>query len=161
MQDAKDSFYVALRSRLATINPERTVMLRGCNRPGILVEEAEASQGQLPSDVFVLRWQGMGVDRELPAAMVALECEILYQTCGHQGFGGLDRGRSLSCMDEELISMLHPSHTPKMNYSATPPAAKLTQVFWEEPMFGPVQVQRDGLSRTAKVMVYSYEEQGE
>ncbi len=37
----------------------------------------------------------------------------------------------------------------------------LTQVFWDEPAFGPVMVQRDQLSRSAKVMVYSYQEQGE
>ena len=29
MQNAKDSFYLALRTRLAAINPERTVLLRG------------------------------------------------------------------------------------------------------------------------------------
>jgi len=34
MQNAKDSFYMALRTRLATINPERTILLRGALRPG-------------------------------------------------------------------------------------------------------------------------------
>ncbi len=161
MQNTKDSFYMALRSRLVTINPERTVLLRGSVRPAIVVEEAEASQSQLPSDLFVLRWLGMGVEFGLPLRMIALECEILYQTCGHQSFGGLDRGRTLSAMDEELISMLHPFYTPKFNYSATPPLEMLTQVFWDEPSLGPVVIQRDALSRSAKVMVYSYEEQGE
>jgi hypothetical protein len=28
MQNAKDSFYMALRTRLAAINPERTILLR-------------------------------------------------------------------------------------------------------------------------------------
>jgi hypothetical protein len=37
----------------------------------------------------------------------------------------------------------------------------LTQVFWDEPGLGPVMAQRDQLSRSAKVMVYSYQEQGE
>ena len=55
MQNAKDSFYMALRTRLASINPERTVLLRGTVRPAILLEEAEAPFSQLPSDVFVLR----------------------------------------------------------------------------------------------------------
>jgi hypothetical protein len=57
--------------------------------------------------------------------------------------------------------MLQPFYTPKLNYTATPPAAMLTQVFWDEPGFGPAVVQRDRLSRSAKVMVYSYQEQGE
>ena len=59
MQNAKDSFYMALRTRLAAINPERTILLRGAVRPGILVEEAEAPFSQLPNDVFVLRWLGL------------------------------------------------------------------------------------------------------
>ena len=51
MQNAKDSFYMALRTRLAAINPERTILLRGAARPGILVEEAEAPPPERgPSD---------------------------------------------------------------------------------------------------------------
>jgi hypothetical protein len=161
MQNAKDSFYMALRSRLATINPERTTLLRGAVRPGILVEEAEAPFSQLPGDVFILRWQGLGVDMDLGSTMTAEECEILYQTCGTQSFGGLDRGRALRQMDDELVAMLSPFFTPKLNYTATPPAAMMTQVFWDEPGLGPIAVQRDRLSRSAKVTVYSYQEQGE
>jgi hypothetical protein len=59
MQNAKDSFYMALRTRLTAINPERTILLRGAVRPGILVEEAEAPFSQFPNDVFVLRWLGL------------------------------------------------------------------------------------------------------
>jgi hypothetical protein len=161
MQNAKDSFYIALRTRLATINPERTILLRGAVRPGILMEEAEAPFSQLPSDVFILRWLGLGVDMDLASTMSAEECEILYQTCGTQSFGGLDRGRMLSEMDEELLAMLKTIYTPKLNFTATPPAPMLTHVFWDEPGLGPVTVQRDRLSRSAKVMVYSYQEQGE
>ncbi len=161
MQNAKDSFYMALRTRLTSINPERTILLRGTVRPGILVEEAEAPFAQLPTDVFVLRWQGVGVDLDLETAMAAEECEILYQTCGTQSFGGLDRGRSLSEMDKELVAMVAPFYTQKLNYTLTPPAPMLTQVFWDEPGFGPITAQRDRLSRSAKVTVYSYQEQGE
>jgi hypothetical protein len=161
MQNAKDSFYMALRTRLTSINPERTILLRGTVRPGILVEEAEAPFSQFPSDVFVLRWLALGADMDLPLTMAAAQCEVMYQTCGTQSFGGLDRGRALSEMDEELMAMLQPFFTPKLNYTATPPAAMLTNVFWDEPSFAPAAVQRDRLSRTAGVVVYSYEEQGE
>jgi hypothetical protein len=161
MQNAKDSFYGALRTRLAALNPGRTVLLRGAVRPGIFVEEAEAPMSPLPSDVYVLRWLGLGTDVELSSAMAAAECEILYQTCGTQAFGGLDRGRALSQMDEEVLSILEPFYTPKLNYTAQPPAAMLTRVFWDEPIFTPLVTQRDRLSRSAKVMVYSYQEQGE
>jgi hypothetical protein len=161
MQNAKDSFYVALRTRLAVLNPERTILLRGTVRPGIVVEEAESPMSQLPNDVFVLRWLGFGIDLDLASTMIAEECEILYQTCGTQSFGGLDRGRSLCEMDKELEAILQPFSTPKLNYEATPPEALLTSVFWDEPGFSPMVTQRDRLSRSAKVMVYSYEEQGE
>lgn len=57
--------------------------------------------------------------------------------------------------------MLQPYYTPKLNYISTPPAAMLTQVFWDEAGFTPLVTQRDLLSRSAKVTVYSYQEQGE
>ena len=152
---------MALRTRLATVNPDRTTLLRGAVRPGILVEEAEAPFSQFPNDVFVLRWLGLGADLDLASTLIAEECEITYQTCGTQSFGGLDRGRSLSAMDEELVAMLQPFYAPKMNYTVQPPAAMPTQIFWDEPGFTPTVSQRDRLSRSAKVMVYSYQEQGE
>jgi hypothetical protein len=161
MQNAKDSFYVALRTRLIAINPSRTILLRGTVRPGILVEDAEAPFSQLPNDVFVLRWLGLGVDMDLASTMAAEECEIIYQTCGTQSFGGLDRGRALSEMDEEFIAIIQPFCTAKLNFTAQPPSAMLTQVFWDEPGLSPIAVQRDRLTRSAKVVVYSYQEQGE
>ncbi|HTB98088.1 MAG TPA: hypothetical protein VK716_13840 [Terracidiphilus sp.] len=161
MQNAKDSFYVALRARLIAVNPERTILLRGAIRPGILVEEAEAPFAQLPSDVFILRWLGLGADTSLASIMAAAECEIVYQICGTQSFGGLDRGRALSAMDEELLAILQPFYTPKLNIAAQPPAKFLTNVFWDEPVFSPIVAQRDRLTRTAKILIYTYQEQGE
>ncbi|MGB6973954.1 MAG: hypothetical protein WBD67_04645 [Terracidiphilus sp.] len=161
MQNAKDSFYMTLRSRLVTVNPDRTTLLRGAVRPGILVEEAETPFPQLPNDVFILRWLNLGTDLNLCAPLVAAECEIIYQTCGTIAFGGLDRGRQLTAMDQELVSMLQPFCTPKCNYSVQPPVNLLTRVFWDEPSFTPVVTQRDRITRSAKVIVYSYQEQGE
>ena len=147
-----------LRARLFE---QRTILLRGALRPGILVEEAEAPFAQLPADVFVLRWQALGLDADVAARMNAMECEILYSTSGTQAFGGLDRGRILSAMDEEVIAMLQPCSTAKIDYSVQPPATMLTQVFWDEPVFSTITPQRDRLSRSARVTVYSYQEQGE
>lgn len=161
MQNAKDSFYMALRNRLAALNPQRTLLLRGAVRPGILVEEAEAPFPQPPSDVFLVRWLNLGADVDLASTLIAQECEISYQTCGCQTFGGLDRGRALAQMDTELLAILQPFSTPKLCYTVNPPAALLTQVFWDEPAFTPVVTQRDRLSRSARVTVYSYQEPGE
>lgn len=161
MQNAKDSFYMSLRNRLAALNPERTILLRGAVRPGILVEEAEAPFPQPPADVFILRWLGMGADVDLASTLIAQDCEISWQTCGSQTFGGLDRGRALAQMDSELLSILQPFSTPKLSYSTNPPTAFLTQVFWDEPTFTPVVTQRDRLSRSARLTVYTYQEPGE
>ena len=161
MQNAKDSFYMALRTRLAEINPARTVLIRGSIRPGVLVEEAEAPLSQIPMDVFILRWLGIGIDADLASPMMVAEGEIFYQTLGTQIFGGLDRGRCLSAMDKELLSILKLFRTPKFSYKSDPPAAMLTQVFWEEPALGPAVVQRDKMSRSVKLKVYCYLEEGE
>ena len=161
MQNAKDSFYMALRTRLAAINPERTILLRGAVRPGILVEEAEAPFSQLPNDVFVLRWLGLASDMDLAPRWRPSSARFSTRPAGRRASAGWTAGARLSEMDEELVAMLQPFYTPKLNYTATPPAAMLTQVFWDEPVFTPVVTQRDRLSRTAKVMVYSYQEQGE
>ena len=115
MQNAKDSFYMALRARLVTINPERTICCAArCGRESLWRKRKRlqpASQRRI-----CLRWLGLGVDMDLASTMAAEECEILYQTCGTQSFGGLDRGRSLSEMDEEVIAMIQPFCTPKLNY---------------------------------------------
>ena len=93
--------------------------------------------------------------------MAVEECEIIYQTSGSQSYGGLDRGRALSGMDEELLSALSPYSTQKYSYTSTPSLAMETHVFWSDPVFSPVTVSRDVLMRTARVSVYSYQEQGE
>lgn len=161
MLNAKDSFYIALRSRLSVLNPERTTMMRGSVRPGILVEEAEAPFAQPPDEIFVLRWLGMGIEIDLSSQLFAIECEIIYGTCGSQSFGGLDRGRKMTAMDRELASILQPCQTHKLCYTVTPPTPLLTNVFWDEPVFAPLVTQRDRLSRSVRVTVYSYQEQGE
>jgi len=161
MQNTKDSFYMALRTRLTVLNPARTVLQRGAVRPGILVEEAESPFSEVPADVFMLRWLRIGIDADLNTPMMDAECEIAYQTMGTQAFGGLDRGRSLSEMDGELLKLLTPLQTSKFCYAANPPVALLTQVFWEQPVFGPAVSLRDRISRSVKVRVHCYLEEGE
>ena len=161
MENAKDTFYVALRNRLAALNPNRVIILRGVQRPGILMEEAEAVVPQMPADVFVLRWTGLEVDGQLPSALAQMTCEIHYTTGGAQTNGGLDRGRALEEMDTELFSILSPNCAQKMNYTQTPAVAMETKVFWVEPQFSVMTTQRERLTRVAKVTVFAFQEQGE
>jgi hypothetical protein len=161
MQNAKDTFYVALRNRLAALNPARTMTLRAVSRPGILVQDAEAPMPQPLLDAFTLNWAGLAADLQMPAILAQLTCEIQYATAGTQANAGLDRGRALAEMDYELLTILYPYSAQKMNYAQTPAAALETMVFWSEPEFGPIVPLRDRLSRTAKIIVFAFQEAGE
>lgn len=161
MQNAKDTFYVTLRNRLAALNPARTMTLRAVSRPGILVQDAEAPTSQTLLDAFTVSWTNLAADLQMPAILAQLSCEIQYATAGTQANAGLDRGRALEEMDYEVLSILYPYSAQKMNYAATPAAAMETVVFWSEPEFGPAVPLRDRLSRTAKVTVFAFQEAGE
>ncbi len=161
MQNAKDTFYITLRSRLANLNPARTMALRAVTRPGILVSEAEAPLAQPLLDAFALSWTGMQADLQLPAILAQMTCEIQYCTAGTQMNAGLDRGRTLEEMDYEVLQLLYPYSAQKMNYTLNPAAAMGTMVFWSEPEFGPAVVLRDQLSRTVKVTIFAFQEVGE
>ena len=161
MQNAQNTFYITLRNRLATLNPNRTIYLRGVTRPGILVESNELVSAQPPSDVFVLRWIGLHNDPYLSEVLVQMECEIAYMTEGTTGNFGMDRGTMLTEMDAELMSLLQPNTAQKMNYASATAVSMETQVFWSEATFQPVKIERDRLLRTATVSVFSYEEPGE
>jgi hypothetical protein len=164
MENAKNTFYVTLRNRLAVLNPDRTVVVRGLVRPGILVEENEQVSVLLPPDVFVLRWTKLDVDKELPETLAAMTCEIDYATDGNADNAGMDRGRLLTQMDAELKSLLAPNCAAKINYAVVPAVTMLTQVFWSDAEYGPVKKSADALDRlerVATVTVYSIEEPGE
>lgn len=161
MQNAKDTFYVTLRTRLAAVNPARTMMLRAVSRPGIFVQDAEAPMPQPLLDAFALNWTGLAADVQLPAILTQMICEIQYATAGTQNSAGLDRGRALEEMDYEVLKILYPYAAQKMNYAQTPAAAMETMVFWSEPEFGPAVAIRDRLNRTVKVTVYAFQEQAE
>jgi hypothetical protein len=161
MQNAKDTFYVTLRNRLAALNPDRTMTLRAVSRPGILVQDAEAPMPQPQLDAFSLNWTALAAEHQMPAILAQLTCEIQYATAGTQANAGLDRGRALAQMDYELLTMLYPYSAQKMNYAQTPAAAMETIVFWSEPEFGPIVPLRDRLSRSATITVFAFQEQGE
>jgi hypothetical protein len=169
MQNAKDTFYVTLRDRLAAINPARTAVVRGVTRPGVLVEENELTSAYQPVNVFSLRWAGLSVDAKGALPMVTMSCEISYASDGDSGNGGMDRGRLLAGMDAELTAAVSmaPQNVVKMNYvasagmSGVAPVAMGTNVFWSDAAFGAVVVNGERLERVATVEVFCYQEAGE
>jgi hypothetical protein len=171
MQNARDTFYVTLRDRLAAVNPARTMVLRGVTRPGVLVEENELASATLPANVFCLRWTGLSVNAQGALPLVTMSCEIQYATDGDAGNGGMDRGRLLAGMDAELIASVSGAaqSVAKMNYvgsaggSGLAPVAMAmaTNVFWGDAVFGAVVVKGERLERVATVAVFCYQEAGE
>jgi len=167
MQDAKDTFYVMLQSRLAVLNPARTIVVRSVVRPGTLVDENELPSAWVPVDVFRLQWTGLQVNSAGPLPLAAMECSIQYATDGSSGNGGMDRGRLLAAMDAELASALgaEPHTVGKMNYSAAgagvAPTAMGTNVFWADAVFGAATAVDERLDRTTTVQVFAYQEVGE
>ena len=137
MQSAKDSFYVALRDRLANLNPQRTVSLDGNNRAAVVVVENESitAAGPLP-EAFYLGWgnvQPVTAMRTGQPPLLAMECTISYWTGGSSDMQGVDRGRVMAQLDFELLSICSPSSTPKLDYSQTPPVSLGTNVLWTLP----------------------------
>ncbi len=159
MQNARDTFYVTLRDRLAALNPARTIVLRGVTRPGVLVEENELASAYQPVNAFSLRWTGLSVDAQGALPLVTMVCEIRYATDGDSGNGGMDRGRLLSAMDGELAAAVSgtPQNVRKMNYAGAAGGSGVamgTNVFWSDAVFGAVTVNGERLERVATVEVF-------
>ncbi len=167
MQNAKDTFYEMLRSRLVALNPERTIVLRGIVRPGVLVQENELLSAVVIPDCFRLRWSVDQLDANGIMPLVTLQCTVEYETAGTAMNGGMDRGRALAAMDAELQCAVtaSPKTLLKTNYAglATGGAAAAmdTHVWWSEVTFGTTVVKGDRLARAVTVQVMSYQEAGE
>ena len=167
MTNAKDTFYLMLRDRLAALNPARTIVVRGVARPAVLVQENELATDTIAPNAFLLHWTALKVDTQGPLPLAAMTCEIRYATDGNAGNGGMDRGRLLSAMDAELTTALRisPHSVLKMNYAASSvgvaPIAMATNVFWSDAVFNPVTVAAERFERVATVEVFCYQEVGE
>jgi hypothetical protein len=161
MQNAKDTFYTTLQSRLAALNPARTIVLRGVVRPATLVDENELPTAAIPTDAFRLQWTKLAVTSASPMPWIALECAIHYATDGSDN--AMSRGRALAAMDAELTAALTtpPHAVPQLDYTQTPPATMATNIFWADPVFGPTTADAERLTRTATVQVFAYQEAGE
>ncbi len=167
MQNAKDSFYEVLRARLASLNPERTIAVRGITRPAVLVDENETANVAAQTDCFHLRWTAATVTVEGDLPLLALECEVSYATAGNAWNGGLDRGRTLGAMDGELLTVVgtYPQSANKNSYAALAqggaPIAMQSRIWWSDLTLGPGKVSADQVSRTATIHVMCFEEAGE
>lgn len=132
MQAAKDSFYMALRDRLAALNPARIMVVDGVTLPAIVVREnMEPQFAEAQPGAFYLNW-GEAQIAESTRPILGLDCHIWYASEGSGGTG-VDRGRALAEMDEELLRICNPPHTGMRDYSQSPSADLGSAVFWTMP----------------------------
>ncbi len=161
MQSAKDSFYIALRDRLAALDPARTVVVDGVMRPAVLVAENEPTTAAAPlPNAFYLCWGAAEVVKGTEGArrpLLKIECGIAYRVSGVQA-GAVDRGRALASLDCELMRLCTPPRTAKCDYAHTPVVLLGSTVFWGEPEFSAAESAHDELRRTARLLVFFFPE---
>ena len=167
MQAAKDSFFMALQARLAALNPARTVMIDGVAVPGIVVREnMEPRFMAAEPEVFYVEWGEVGL-AESTQRLVEVGCEIRYASAGSSETG-VDRGRAVTEMDQELMSICTPSHTRMQDYTQIPSADLGSGVFWSMPKITDVTNEKRSLvegkgagaavrERRAELRVYFFE----
>jgi hypothetical protein len=132
MQAAKDSFFMALRERLAALNPGRVIVIDGVQRPAIVVREnMEPQFGVALANTYYLDWGEVRI-AESTRPILGLDCEIWYATEGSSG-SGVDRGRLMAQLDEELLRICAPPYTQMRDYSQSPSADMGSGVFWATP----------------------------
>ncbi len=135
MQAAKDSFYMALRQRLAALNPSRTLVIDGVTVPAIVVREnMEPRFDEAQPGVFYLDFGDILI-AESTRPMLGVDCHIWYASEGGSGTG-VDRGRDLAEMDTELLRICDPPRTEMLDYSQAPSVDLGAGIFWTIPMLG-------------------------
>jgi hypothetical protein len=166
MQAAKDSFYMALRERLAALNPGRTIVIDGVAVPAIIVREnMEPRFNEAQTEAFYVDF-GDVLIAESTRPMLGVDCRIWYASEGSGGTG-VDRGRALAEMDVELLRICDPPHTEMLDYSQVPSIDLGSGLFWTLPELtsapGDVSIQKQQWSagagrvdRYAQLRIYFY-----
>jgi hypothetical protein len=132
MQAAKDSFYMALRDRLAALNPGRVIVIDGVERPAIVVREnMEPQFAAAQANAYYVDWGDVRI-AESTRPILGLDCHIWYGTEGSSG-SGVDRGRMMAQLDDELLRICAPPRTEMRDYQQSPSADLGCGVFWTTP----------------------------
>jgi hypothetical protein len=136
MQHAKDSFFRTLQTRLAVTNPLRTIVVDGVARPAIVVAENQPfPPPRLFFQCFYVHWLNAPAVRGFARTALPryeLQAQIEYFVAGtatlQRPFA--DRGRLISELDAELLAILFPGVTEKMDWTAQPPAPLGSSIHW-------------------------------
>lgn len=136
MQAAKDSFFRALQSRLAVVNPDRTILVNGVTRPAIVVAENQPfPPPKLFFNTFYIHWIAAPLVREFSGTAAPRYEQIAQIEYFVAGTASLerpfaDRGRLMAALDRELLAILYPGFTQKLDYSSSPPQPLGSFLYW-------------------------------
>jgi len=128
---------MALRSRLAALNPARTVTISGATVPAIVVvENLSPSSADPQADTFYIEWGAAEVLRGHASSspLMSVDVAISYGSFGSVA-SMVDRGRLLGQLDSELLAICQPPNTEKRDYTQSPSVDLGTAVFWSQPTF--------------------------
>lgn len=161
LQAAKDSFYMALKERLAALNPARLVTVAGEVRPAVLVAENEPlTAAGRAQHAFYLEWGAASAADGLPAGTVMrMECAVHYAGAGTEELQRQDRGRVLGALDGELLTILSPNTAPLRDYTQTPARALGSEIFWSAAQLGEAEASGAEVKRVVRVTVYFFPEE--
>ncbi len=155
MQKVKDSFFYALRQRLAALNPDRTVVIDGVLRPAVLaVENERVELDGAVAGAFCLRWGTAEQKQNSRSGVMAVNCVIDYAVDDYDA-GGNRQGRNLSAMDAELSAMLEPRSADLVEIDSGAVSAIGKQIFWGTPAWSKPETSGGILTRRATVTVFS------
>ncbi len=166
MQATKDTFFRTLQSRLAAVNPARTITVDGVVRPAIVVAENEAfPPPKLFFQTFYIHWLAApavrGFRRTLaPRYELTAQVEYFAQGTATLKRPFADRGRVMAQMDRELLLILFPGYTEKKDHSVSPAVSLGSTLHWTwAPDFRTVaDAEGSVLRRLATVNVSFFEE---
>jgi hypothetical protein len=169
MQFAKDSFYMALRSRLAALNPARTISVEGVTVTAVVVSEnsVDNSQIQLP-EAYYLYWGGcrsLAQHDTSSRPLFGMDCIVSFWTAGTSE-AGVDRGRVLAQLESELMAICHPHSTAKQDFRQSPSVDLGSSIFWTAPALKPIardsgngtETPSRGLRREASLTIFFFPE---
>jgi hypothetical protein len=158
MQAAKDTFLKTLADRLAVVNPARTVMLDGASRPAVIaVENENPLSADSELETFLLSWEGAG-QATAGAALMYMDCKLIYGSRGTDDMLRTDRGRIVTAMDGELLQLCLQHRTAKCDYTQTPPSPLGTNIFWTQPVMEAPSEVNGVLQRTVTVRLFFFPE---
>lgn len=155
LQSAKDSLYVALRGRLAALDPGRTATIGGVLRPGMaLAATLHAPVDEGIAGVFYLGFGKVEAVADSAAdELVKVECVVSYRaTASAEGLA--DAEGQLATMDAELMAICRPYSTALMDYTQTPAVGLGDAVFWSAPQMGETKAADGYLAREAKLTLF-------